>query len=124
MNNGEFTCDSCRKSYDTCIWRAIQGIQISDETGETWATMFDEDVHKLLKVDSLQLKSLKDNDDAEYQSVLTSANFTEFVFRFSARKEFYQDQQKLKVTVNEMMPFEPVTVGRKMLSLIKQLKEM
>ncbi|KAI1295620.1 Replication protein A 70 kDa DNA-binding subunit [Halotydeus destructor] len=122
LNNGEYKCEACRKTYDNFLNRAIQSVLIQDETTEFWATLFDADLQKIISVSTDRLKELKENSEKEYSEIMGAANCTPHVFRITARKEYYQDQQRIKLAVNEMTDMEPVTTGRKLLELIKQMK--
>ena len=81
-NSGIYFCTSCLKSIDQPQQRYILNAQISDHTGTTWVTMFDETAQYFLGVSATHMTHLKNTEQSNaIQNIFTNALFKTFIYK-------------------------------------------
>merc|ERR1712190_126526 len=92
--------------------RWIAQMSIADHTGSQYVSTFDDMGQKILGCDATEaarLWDLKDHDgDAaqKFEGVFTAAQFKRFRFRLKSKKEMWNDEERLKVSVMDVTPLE------------------
>ncbi len=118
-SDGTYVCDKCQKESTEFEWRIILSVCLSDCTSEKWVTLFQDQAEKLLSTTSQELGILQLNDQQDYQKVLASSDFKQFVFRIGTRTESFQDETRVKSVAYNFQPVEPVKHAKRMLQNIK-----
>lgn len=68
---------------------SLSQINVADHSGSQWMTCFQETASEVLGVDSQQLGSMRDTDEAAYDDVFQKANFKDFVFKVRAKMDMF-----------------------------------
>lgn len=102
---------------------------VSDATGQTWVTTFNDEAEKLLKIPASELLNLKvfpplifkENDFNAYEAKFESILFNQYVMKCRAKQEVYQDEAKLRVSCVSLDKVAYVERSRQLLGLISQM---
>lgn len=109
--SGMFRCEKCQKDIDDFKWRMMLQVNLADCTDNCWATLFQESGEVLMGVSANDMGKMKEDNPTEYDNYFAEVNFKPFLFRMRAKMETYNDETRLKTTVVEAKPFDPVSYG-------------
>merc|ERR1712194_322622 len=90
--------------------RWIAQMSIADHTGSQYVSTFDDMGQEILACDATEasrLWDLKDHDTEaarKLESIFTTAQFKRFRFRLKSKKEMWNDEERLKVSVMDVTP--------------------
>jgi len=121
MNNGFYKCDKCNKETTQPEPRVILSFCISDCTGSLWVSAFHEEVERLLGIDAQQLANLKDQNQEEFEELISSLNFKSFNFRLRAKLDHFKEEMKIRSNIISINSINIISYCNK---LIEQIKEM
>ena len=77
--------------------------QASDHTGQSWLTCFGEAGETLFNgIKAPELKELEINDPKAYDKCCTEANMSRFLFKLKVAEETYNDERRVKVSIQKM----------------------
>lgn len=122
----------------------ILGLNVSDHTGQTWLSAFNEQALPILgNVSANELVALKDQDQTRYEQVVQSAVFKTYNFKVRAKMENYQvccwavvgwtfpawnvanegdfveqDEQKVKLSVVSATPVDYAELSHQLLETV------
>jgi len=111
QGSGTWRCEKCNKEIDAFKWRMMLQVNLADCTDNCWATLFQESGEVLMGVSAEEMGRLKEDNPTEYDNFFAEVNFKPFMFRMRAKMETYNDETRLKTTVVETKPFDPVSYG-------------
>ncbi|KAI8928253.1 hypothetical protein BC831DRAFT_423805 [Entophlyctis helioformis] len=114
----DWRCERCNSSYPTPNYRYILSFSVSDYTGQTWLSTFNEVGEKLLGKSANEMVVLKENNRAEFDRVLEQAVFRQYTFNCRAKAETYQDELKVRTTCLEANPVDLAAGSRDMIAMI------
>jgi len=123
MGSDKWRCEKCNKVMDTYKWRMMLSCNMADWSDNCWATLFQESAEALIGMDAQKLGSMKEDEPTEFDNKLADINFNRFTFRMRAKEETYNDETRLKTTVVETKPFDPLSIGATMDKGIDDLVE-
>lgn len=99
--------------------RYIMNLKIADHTGSQWMTAFDESGQVIIGKSANEMRQMKDNDIAMFQSVVDDAKFRPFVMRIQVREDEYKGETKLRYTISRCEPVSFASEARLLLQEIK-----
>ena len=109
-NDGTWTCEAENKQYQNheVMRRYILSLTLNDSTGVQWFSAFDDVGCKLLGMTADELHKIKEMDggDVEFEKVFAKANFQDVIVKAKAKHETYNDETRLKCTVQELRPVD------------------
>merc|ERR1719198_246837 len=96
-------------------------VQVVDHTGTTEVGFFDEAGRSIFGCEADAIAPLWDDParDAELQQRLNQVSWKRFLFRFSSKKETWQDEVRVKLTANDAVAPDYVKEGKRMLGDVK-----
>ena len=104
-----------------CEWRYIINMTVADHTGQHWVSAFGEMGDILMGMTAGELKELRDNNYAAYETALQEANFKSFVMKLKVADDTYNDETRVKVSLNRLEPVGFVAESKRMLEKIQKL---
>jgi replication factor A1 len=91
---GQWRCERCDKTHPRPEYRYIISANVSDHTGQTWLSCFDEVGRLIMGMTADQLMELKENDEKAASRIFQEANCKTWNFRCKAKMDNFQDQQR------------------------------
>lgn len=93
-------CEKCNITHPQPLYRYILNCSITDETGQLWTTLFDQEATKLFGMSAGDLLNLKNKQDAgestEFAELMESITMKEFNFRLRARQDSYNGNVRIR----------------------------
>lgn len=120
-DDNQFRCDKCGKSYGTFKYVLMLQVELTDFTGTTWVTIFEEKAAAFLGVSAETLGRLQLDDGAQYEAIFQAIMFKPYNIRLRARYETYNDVQRQKFDV---MDIKPVPYDKYLAALSHSLQKM
>jgi replication factor A1 len=97
VNEGEWRCEKCDKTWPAPKYRYIMSVNVSDHTGQIWLSSFDEVGAQILGMSANDLMAMKEEgDDKRVTNAFSDANCKSFIFRCRAKMDNFQDQQRFE----------------------------
>ncbi len=122
--DGRWFCDKCNQSYDNCVHRFIFSATISDASGTTWVSVFDDQAKVLLNgMTADELYNIHESSDPGagqegYEAVFKKAHFTEWIFTCKVKQEMVNDEVRLKTSIQSLHKMDYIKEGRSLLNSI------
>lgn len=113
-------CERCQAA-GTPEWRYMLSLQVSDHTGQEWLTAFQEAGEEIMGMSASDLKALEDDAKA-YDAALQHANLRPLTFNLKVAEDTYNDETRIKKSVNRVMETDWVKESKVMLDFIDKLK--
>ncbi|EFH47563.1 hypothetical protein ARALYDRAFT_908753 [Arabidopsis lyrata subsp. lyrata] len=84
MDSG-YWCEGCLKKDQECSLRYIMAVKVSDSTGETWFSAFNDEAEKIIGCTADELNNLKSEEGEvnEFQTKVKEATWSSHLFRIS-----------------------------------------
>ena len=101
-----FRCERCARSMDRCDHRYSFQIQIGDETGQIWVSVFNETGAVLTGRQAEEVHYMLLNDPAEHAHVVSSIRGSEWTFKIRAKQDTYNGETRIKYSVISVTPAE------------------
>ena len=121
--DGRWHCERCNRTHDSCMYRYIFSATTMDQTSTTWVSFFDDQAIKILnEVSADELQDIyadpdKGGQDA-YEAAFSKAQYQEWVFTCKVKQELYQDEARIKTSVQSLHPMDYAKEGRSLLNSI------
>lgn len=122
MGPSEFRCEKCNKVYPNYKYRLMIQMRIADSSGQEWATAFQDTGETIIGQSAEMLGSLKEQDDNKFDQVMNQVNFKTFVFKLRAKVDSYNDEEKLKCTIVNVLDVDYESESKRMLEVIRKLE--
>jgi replication factor A1 len=83
-------------------------VKVTDSSGETWISSFNDEAEKILGCSADELNKLKSEEGEvnEYQTKLKEATWSSHVFRVSVTQNEYNGEKRQRVTVKGVAPLD------------------
>ncbi|XP_057867716.2 replication protein A 70 kDa DNA-binding subunit A-like [Cryptomeria japonica] len=116
-------CSKCETTLIECAYRYIVQIQLEDHTDTLWAIAFDEGATQLLSMPAEMLYKLQFDPDVESdtEEVIKFVLNKQYIFKLTYKKEKYNEEERLKVTITRVEQVDFVAESN---ILLEQIKEM
>jgi len=106
-NDGQWFCEKKNEYYPNKQNRYILRGILSDFTGETYFTMFNDQACAFLNGTTAdEMQELKENDENSFNQVIKDAMFQTGLVRLSIKREVHQEQERVKATVLSFQPLD------------------
>ncbi|XP_006280119.2 replication protein A 70 kDa DNA-binding subunit D [Capsella rubella] len=112
-----YWCEGCQKKYEECSLRYIMAVKVTDSSGETWISSFNDEAEKILGCSADELNKLRSEEGEvnEYQTRLKEATWSSHVFRVSVTQNEYNGEKRQRVTVKGVAPVDFAAEARLLL---------
>lgn len=120
--NGELKCEKCQQTYSNYKYRYKTDIEVGDVSGSCWTTLWDEKAENLfgMKAEELERYMRMENKE-EYENIITKPNFKTFLFTTRSRIDTYNQEERVKLNIVNMVADNPLTYSKRLIEEIKQL---
>lgn len=83
-------------------------VKVSDSTGETWLSSFNDEAEKIIGCSADELNKLRSEGGEvnEFQTKLKEATWSSHVFRVSVTQNEYNGEKRQRVTVKGVAPVD------------------
>lgn len=120
--DGNWQCDRCHGNFQECTRRWIFSGTVSDDTGSTWVSVFDEQAVTLFGgATADEVHAQYDNQDL-YDGYFAKATHTEWIFKCKVKQETVNDETRIKTQIVRMDPVDYAAECRDMLSAIEKFQ--
>eukprot|EP00884_Botryococcus_braunii_P019282 jgi/Botrbrau1/6037/Bobra.0042s0022.1 len=102
MGDGKWKCDYDGMIYDTMVRRYIMQACFADFTGEALLSVFNDQAQDLIGMSADELAALRASDDEQYQQVLKSNQWTDWLLRVQSRSQEYQGGVRQRLSVQRV----------------------
>lgn len=118
--NGQWSCEKCNKTFDSCARRYVMSISMSDHTGSNWFSLFNEHAEKLLGgVTAQQLHEWRtEGNETMYEKAFSDALFKTVIAKIRVKQEEVKDEARVKSQFTRVDEVDFVAEGRQMLDAI------
>ncbi|CAA7026979.1 unnamed protein product [Microthlaspi erraticum] len=123
MDSG-YWCEGCQKKDEECSLRYIMAVKVSDSTGETWFSAFNDEAEKIIGCSADELNQLKSEEGEvnEFQTKLKEATWSAHLFRVSVSQQEYNSEKRQRITVKGVSPIDFAAETRLLLQDISKNK--
>ncbi|KAG7171607.1 Replication protein A 70 kDa DNA-binding subunit-like 1 [Homarus americanus] len=121
LNNGMYRCEKCGREYDTFQWRLMLQMNLMDCTNTVWATAFHDIAEEILGTTAENIGNLKETDHDAFTKFFINATFKEYVFNLRVKMESYNDEGRLKTSVNGCKPLDLKEYNKLLIDEIEKL---
>ncbi|KAK2762830.1 Replication factor A protein 1 [Arachnomyces sp. PD_36] len=119
VDPGQWRCERCDKNHPKPEYRYIISINVSDHTGQTWLSCFDDAGRVLMGITADQLMELRENDEKAATKIFQEANCKTWNFRCKAKMDTFQDQQRVRYQISSANPINYSSESSRLADLIK-----
>jgi replication factor A1 len=118
-NDSEYRCEKCNRTMDNFKWRIIPGFSVCDPTGQTWVSAFSEVAEKIFGHATQEMGETRETNPEQFEKIIEGAFFKTVMMKCRAKAEVYNDESRVKVTLNEVWPVDPVVESKYLIEQIK-----
>ncbi|OVA02158.1 OB-fold nucleic acid binding domain [Macleaya cordata] len=101
-----YWCEGCQKNEDECSLRYIMVVKISDPSGETWVSAFNEQAEKIIGCSADELDRIRTQDESQFQLKLKEAIWVPHLFRVSVQQNEYMNEKRQRITIRSEAPVD------------------
>lgn len=119
---GTWFCEKNNQTYPTCKRRFIMSCVVTDHSGNSWLTAYNDEAEKILNgrtADDLYALQAAGDENA-YKEAFSGANFTQLLVRIKVRTDTRDDEQRVRSSIAGMYPLDYQAESRNMISFIKK----
>lgn len=124
LESGLFKCDKCDREYDSFKWTLLLSLNLADFTDSQWTVAFRETAESMIGCSAEQLSLIKEENEDKFLDVLSALHFQSFVFKLRSKVEVFNETSRLKTTVLEASPVEPVSYTKKLITDIRRMEQI
>jgi replication factor A1 len=120
-SDGNWHCDKCMKTYETCVRRFIFSGTVADDTCTSWVSVFNEQAEVLLDgARANDLYAAVANGDGKdlYDSTFMKATYTDWIIKCKVKQELVGDEQRVKTSMVSLSPVDYVAESRNLLKAL------
>ncbi|KAJ0105621.1 hypothetical protein Patl1_18907 [Pistacia atlantica] len=106
MGSG-YWCEGCQKNDEECCLRYILVARVSDESGEAWISVFNNEAESIIGCSADELDKLKSQvEDNSYQMKLKEVTWVPYLFRVSVTQREYNNEKRQRITARAVAPVD------------------
>lgn len=119
--NGQFHCEKCNQGYETCERRYILSLTMTDATGNSWFSLFNDTAEKLLGKSAEELYQMRAQGlEQEYEQVFNEALFKSYIVQARVKQETVNDEPRVKSTVSKLNEIDWTSECQQMIAAIEK----
>ncbi|CAM9891896.1 unnamed protein product [Phaeothamnion confervicola] len=102
-------CEKCNQTYPNCNRRYILKMTLTDDSGLTWATSFNDTGVSLMGKTAEELNMFKTNgQEAAFEAAFFDACWQQLSVRLRLKAEVVKDEERVSATVMRLAPIQMV----------------
>ncbi|KAJ1421800.1 hypothetical protein SESBI_13438 [Sesbania bispinosa] len=119
-----YWCEGCQKNDDQCNLRYIMVVRVSDASGESLVSVFNEEAEKIVGCSADELDNLRsqDGEDNPYQLKLKQATWVPHLLRVSVTQNEYNNEKRQRITARAVVPVDFAAESRILLEDISKMR--
>ncbi|KAJ1421814.1 hypothetical protein SESBI_13452 [Sesbania bispinosa] len=119
-----YWCEGCQKNDDQCNLRYIMVVRVSDASGESHVSVFNEEAEKIVGCSADELDNLRsqDGEDNPYQLKLKQATWVPHLLRVSVTQNEYNNEKRQRITARAVVPVDFAAESRILLEDISKMR--
>ncbi|KAM1789278.1 hypothetical protein ACFX11_039449 [Malus domestica] len=119
-----YWCEGCQKNDEECSLRYILVVRVTDVSGETYLSLFNDEAERVLGCSADELDKLKsqDGDGNEFQQKLKEATWVPHLLRVSVTLNEYNNEKRKRITARAVAPVDFAAESRFLLEDISKMK--
>ncbi|KAM0979929.1 hypothetical protein ACFX13_015979 [Malus domestica] len=119
-----YWCEGCQKNDEECSLRYISVARVTDVSGETYLSLFNDEAERVIGCSADELDKLKsqDGDENEFQQKLKEATWVPHLFRVSVTLNEYNNEKRKRITARAVAPVDFAAESRFLLEEISKMK--
>eukprot|EP00958_Prasinococcus_capsulatus_P024127 scaffold3734_cov425-Prasinococcus_capsulatus_cf.AAC.5 len=102
------------------VWRYTMNFQLADHTGQTFVTAFD-DAEAMLGRSAEEMQRLSEMQDRQFEETLQKALFAEGLFKLRVAEDTYNDEKRVKCTLQK---YEPINFEQECQVLLNNISKL
>eukprot|EP00584_Thalassiosira_punctigera_P000883 CAMPEP_0172535332 /NCGR_PEP_ID=MMETSP1067-20121228/7393_1 /TAXON_ID=265564 ORGANISM="Thalassiosira punctigera, Strain Tpunct2005C2" /NCGR_SAMPLE_ID=MMETSP1067 /ASSEMBLY_ACC=CAM_ASM_000444 /LENGTH=642 /DNA_ID=CAMNT_0013320263 /DNA_START=160 /DNA_END=2088 /DNA_ORIENTATION=- len=119
-SDGNWHCDKCQRTHDTCVRRFIFSGTVADDTSTSWVSVFNEQAETLFngeaKADHLYEQLINGDGRDLYDSTFMKATYTDWLIKCKVKQELVGDEQRVKTSVVSLSPVDYAVESKNLLA--------
>ena len=120
---GTWNCERhAGEHVPNCEWRYIINMTVADHTGQQWVSAFGDTGDVIMGMTAGALKELMDTNYDAYEKAIADANFKQFLMKFKVADDTYNDETRVKVSLNKLDAIDYVSESKRMPDQIGKLR--
>ncbi|RKP08491.1 replication factor-a protein [Thamnocephalis sphaerospora] len=119
-SDGSWYCEKCQRNFGSPEYRYILSICVSDISGQEWLQCFNDIGTQLIGKTATELHALTMADDSATKAAVKGPQFKSYLFRCRAKQETYNEVQRVRYSIIEAAPVEPVAYSKQLLEQIQR----
>lgn len=118
--NGQWSCEKCNREFPNCQRRYMLYASVSDHTGDSGFTLFNDTAEQLLGYTADDLHDMKQSgNEADYDKVFQDAMFKQVIVKARVKQELRDDEMKTKSSVMNLKV--PIDYGSECSKLLEAI---
>ncbi|KAL9186004.1 hypothetical protein ACHAXT_005242 [Thalassiosira profunda] len=120
-SDGNWHCDKCQRTHDTCVRRFIFSGTMADDTCTSWVSVFNEQAEMMFdgaKADTLYDAIIAGDGQDLYNSTFMKAQYTDWIVKCKVKQELVGDEQRVKTAISSMVPVDYAVESRNLLNAL------
>ncbi|KAL6301589.1 replication factor-a protein [Sparassis latifolia] len=113
-------CEKCNKTYEKPEYRYVISMAVADYTGQAWLQGFNDVGEAVFSMKADKLVEIKQRDDAEFNTILQGATGSTFNFVCKAKQDTYNDQVRVRYSVQHITPLNYREEGNHLANLLRR----
>lgn len=120
-DNGNYRCERCNYTYDTCDYRYMINLHVGDFTGQMWITVFDESGRSIFGLSARELKEMGEQNPEDVHNLVRGLVSKELQFKIRTKEENYNGETRQRSSCMELSPIDVIGETKKMLDAIEKV---
>lgn len=117
--NQMWNCEKCNQEFPTCTRRFILSLTMSDHSGQSWFSLFNDTAEQILGCTAEDLHQMKLNgDEAGYEAVFSKALFQTLIGKARIKQESVNDEMRVKSSIMKVDPINYSSECKQMIDAI------
>ncbi|KAM0753641.1 replication factor A 1, rfa1 [Meredithblackwellia eburnea MCA 4105] len=118
-SDDQWRCEKCDRVYEGPEYRYIMSMCVGDYTNQIWINGFNDVGVQVLGRSADDMQRLREEDESSFTKALSDASGKMYEFTLRAKAETYNDNTRVKYSVQRINPVDWVTAAKNMLADIQ-----
>lgn len=118
-DGGVWKCDKCNKLFEKPVQRYVLSVCLNDETGQIWASSFEESGATILGISANDLNDLRMEQESLFEQYTTGFPRVEYLVKIRAKQDVYQNVVRIRYSILTLSKINFVEEARRILDELK-----
>ena len=122
INTNQYCCaQATGKTYEAPEYRYVLTMRVTDGTGSTLVTAFNDEAVAIMSCSAGELKHMQDTDNDAYEAQYRKALFQELVVTVRCKTETYKEETRVRASLQRATHVDYVAESRAIVAALKAL---